>query len=780
MWLNKRGKECIVLVAKEKNVDRRFFKRRQKNTWEVNVMKNMKKIIAVALAATTAMSFVPVAPLGTPVAAYAQEKIVSAGDISLAIGDEKTYTVGSLSDFADGATVTATSSNSQVVHFIKKNGSAVAATDKLEGLKKGDTFTVKTLKDGSAKITLKVVVNNETRDSQEFNITVSAKAQTIEASYLDENGKTVDATTGIVLGTSAATKSKEITLKSRNFDSDQWIHVITGNTANSTNKIHAGEIANSATDTATFTVTAGDVADSDEIIVSNGAKTIIIPVTVVGNVQTLTTRINGELVEDANNDGLYDEVIYLDDRTKTASISSASDFGTDISFTSNKDLVVVDNKGNVKLNGAAKDEHATITIKAAATKVSGKAVESVTKTVKVEVSNKAQTTVSVKNSAGKTIVTGRKDTAEVTGSVLLSTKNLKEDTVTITSNVGDAYVIVESADPSIFTYKSGKLTAVKAGESNLKVTVKNSDATTGTITFDIPVKVVDKYAKESIKAGSDSVFLNTAHPIVTVKASTAYGSAVKYRLVTYNDTTKEYAEYQGSDVRLNAVTGDVTYVTQKNSGNLFVEVSTPSHAATEVEADKVYIPLTYSATKDASDLKAAAVLTLKVGQTGSLGATATTGKITYESSDATIATVSADGTVTALTAGTVMITVKAAATDKLAEGQKIVPVVITEEEKAPVVVNNKPSAVTGLKVTNVKGEKVKVSYKKAKNTVGYQVYYKIGGSAYTKYTSKTTLNLKVKAGAKISVKVRAYNYKDNTVKQFGKYCAYKTLKTDKK
>ncbi|MCR4869135.1 MAG: Ig-like domain-containing protein [Lachnospiraceae bacterium] len=742
-------------------------------------MKNMKKIIAVALAATTAMSFVPVAPLGTPVAAYAQEKIVSAGDISLAIGDEKTYTVGTLSDFADGATVTATSSNSQVVHFIKKNGSSVAATDKLEGLKKNETFTVKTLKDGSAKITLKVVVNNETRDSEEFNITVSAKAQAIKASYLDENGKTVDATTGIVLGTSAGTKSKEITLKSRNFDSDQWSYVITGNTANSANKIHAGEIANSATDTATFTVTAGDVAASDEIIVSNGAKYIIIPVTVVGNVQTLTTRINGELVEDANNDGLYDQVIYLDDKTKTASISSESDFGTDISFTSNKDLVVVDNKGNVKLNGAAKDEHATITIKAAATKVSGKAVEPVTKTVKVEVSNKAQTTVSVKNSAGKTIVTGRKDTAEVTGSVLLSTKDLKEDTVTITSNVGDAYVIVESADSSIFTYKSGKLTAVKAGVSNLKVTVKNSDATTGTITFEIPVNVVDKYAKEIIKAGSDSVFLNTAHPIVTVKASTAYGSAVKYRLVTYNDTTKEYAEYQGQDVKLNAVTGDVTYVNQKNSGNLFVEVSTPSHAATEVEADKVYIPLTYSATKDASDLKAAAVLTLKVGETGSLGATAT-GPITYKSSDATIATVSADGTVTALTAGTVMITVKAAATDKLAEGQKIVPVVITEEEKAPVVVNNKPSAVKGLKVTNVKGAKVKVSYKKAKNTVGYQVYYKIGGSAYTKYTSKTTLNLKVKAGAKISVKVRAYNYKDNTVKQFGKYCAYKTLKTDKK
>ena len=124
----------------------------------------------------------------------------------------------------------------------------------------------------------------------------------------------------------------------------------------------------------------------------------------------------------------------------------------------------------------------------------------VTKTIKVEVSNKAQTTVSVKDSEGKVIATGRKDSAKVTGSILLSTKDKKQDSIAITSNVGDSYVITESKDTGVFTYKNGTLTAVKAGDSKLKITVKNSDKTTGTITFEIDVKVVDKYAKEIIQA----------------------------------------------------------------------------------------------------------------------------------------------------------------------------------------------------------------------------------------------------------------------------------------
>ncbi len=744
-------------------------------------MKNLKRIIAVAMAATTAMSFTPVANPVAPVAAYAEAKIVSANDISLVIGDEKTYTVGSLADYADGATVTAKTSDHKIVEIEKKNGKATGTSEKesLKGLKKDDTFTLKTLKEGTAKITLSIVVNGDVKKTEEFQVAVAAKTQSIAATYENDEKKTVDATSGIVLGTDGASKSKEITLKSKNFDSNDWSIVITGNTSNASDKIHTGKIQNGATDTATVTVTAGEVEGSDEIIVSNGAKSITIPVTVVHNKQTLTTRIDGEIVKDENNDGLYDEVIYLDDQKKTASISAVSDFGTDVTYTSNKDLVVVDNQGNVKINGTAKEEHATITVKAAASNVSGKTVAAVTKTIKVEVSNKAQTTVSVKDSEGKVIATGRKDSAKVTGSILLSTKDKKQDSIAITSNVGDSYVITESKDTGVFTYKNGTLTAVKAGDSKLKITVKNSDKTTGTITFEIDVKVVDKYAKEIIQAGSTSVFLNTSNPIAEVKATTAYGSAVKYSLATYDEAKKEYKAYSGSDVKINAVTGVVTYVNQKNNGNLFVEVSTPSHAATQYAAEKVYIPLTYSSTKDASDLNAVAVLTLKVGESGNLNATAS-GKLSFVSSDPSIITVTGDGEVTAVAQGTAFVTVKAEATSKLAEGQKIIPVVVTEKEKEPEIQNRKPAVVKGLKVTNVKGAKVKVSFKKSANTVGYEVIYKIGKKTYKKQTTDTSVVLSVKKGAKIVVKVRSYNYKDNTVKQFSKASAKKTLKTDRK
>ena len=743
-------------------------------------MKNLKRMIAVAMAATTAMSFAPVATAVTPVAAYAEAKIVSAHDISLVTGDEKTYTVGSLTDYADGATVSVKTSDEKIANIVKINGTATKTGERAsaKGLKKADTFTVKAQKEGTVTMTVTVLVNGDVKTTEDFKVAVGAKVQSISASYEGDDKKAVDATQGIVLGTAGSSKSKEITLKSKNFDSNDWILVITGNTSNATDKIHTSKIENGATETATFTVTAGEAASSDEITISNGTKSITIPVTVVKNAQTLTTRINGVLVEDANNDGLYDEEIYLDDQNKTASISAASDFGTGITYTSNKDLVVVDNSGNVKINGNPKDETATITIKAEATTASGKTVAAATKTVKVVVSSKALTTVTVKNSSGDVIATGRKDSAKVTGSVLLSTKDLKEDTISITSNVGDAYVITEGKDNSVFTCKNGRLTAVKAGDSKLEVIVKNSDKTTGTIKFEIPVKVVDKYAKESISTGMTSVFLNPSNPIATVSATTAHGSAVKFALVTYDEAAKEYKAYSGSDVKINAITGAVTYVNKKNSGNLYVEVSTPSHAETQKAADKVYIPLTYSSEKDVSDLKAAAVLTLKVGETGSLGATASSGNITYVSSDPTIASVSADGKVTAVAAGTALVTVKAEETAKQAAGEKIVPIVVTEKEEK--VINHKPAMVKGLKISNVKGARVKVSFAAAENAVGYDVRYKVGKKTYVKRITSTSVVLKVKKGAKITVKVRSFNYKDNTTRQFGRYCAAKSLKTDKK
>ncbi len=100
-----------------------------------------------------------------------------------------------------------------------------------------------------------------------------------------------------------------------------------------------------------------------------------------------------------------------------------------------------------------------------------------------------------------------------------------------------------------------------------------------------------------------------------------------------------------------------------------------------------------------------------------------------------VATVAADGTVTAVAAGVANITVSAEATDKFEAGKVIVPVVVTEKAKAPTVA--KPAKVTGVKIANVKGATVKVT-------------------------------------------VKAYNYKNGNVKQYGAASKTVSKKTDKK
>ena len=92
----------------------------------------------------------------------------------------------------------------------------------------------------------------------------------------------------------------------------------------------------------------------------------------------------------------------------------------------------------------------------------------------------------------------------------------------------------------------------------------------------------------------------------------------------------------------------------------------------------------------------------------------------------------------------------------------------------------KPAKVSGLKVTNVKGAKAKVSFKKVKGALGYKVVYTVGKKTVTKTVTKTSVTLKVAKGKKVTVKVRAYNKSVKGKTQFGAYSAKKTLKTDKK
>jgi uncharacterized protein YcfL len=93
-----------------------------------------------------------------------------------------------------------------------------------------------------------------------------------------------------------------------------------------------------------------------------------------------------------------------------------------------------------------------------------------------------------------------------------------------------------------------------------------------------------------------------------------------------------------------------------------------------------------------------------------------------------------------------------------------------------------PAKVTGVKVSNKKGAKVTVKYTKdtTNPNVKYYVQKKVSGKTAGKSVGSTKTTLSVKKGATVKVRVKAYYYDTNGVKHVGAYSSWKTLKTDKK
>ena len=179
--------------------------------------------------------------------------------------------------------------------------------------------------------------------------------------------------------------------------------------------------------------------------------------------------------------------------------------------------------------------------------------------------------------------------------------------------------------------------------------------------------------------------------------------------------------------------------------------------------------------KAASDLKVAdSALTVKVGDTASAGAstTASGAAITYTSSDTDVATVAADGTITAVAPGTAVVTVKAAETDTVNAGTATIVVTVPSN----------PQKVTGVKVSNKKGAYVTVKWTSQGSNVNYRVYKKVGNGKWVGKNvagSKTTLS--VKKGAKVQVKVKSYAKDASGKTTWGPAATKaKTFKTDKK
>lgn len=95
--------------------------------------------------------------------------------------------------------------------------------------------------------------------------------------------------------------------------------------------------------------------------------------------------------------------------------------------------------------------------------------------------------------------------------------------------------------------------------------------------------------------------------------------------------------------------------------------------------------------------------------------------------------------------------------------------------------SKQPAKVTGLKVSNKKGANVSVSWTSQGKNINYRVYKKVGnGKWIAKNVAGSKTSLKVKKGAKVQVKVKAYVKNAEGKTTWGPKATKKTFKTDKK
>ena len=168
-------------------------------------------------------------------------------------------------------------------------------------------------------------------------------------------------------------------------------------------------------------------------------------------------------------------------------------------------------------------------------------------------------------------------------------------------------------------------------------------------------------------------------------------------------------------------------------------------------------------------------LTLAEGASDKITAKATVGTVSFASADPSIATVSTGGAVTAVKAGTTKITVSAEGATSV-----VVPVVVAPKQATPDTATT-PSKVTGVKVSNKKGGYVTVTWtKQDQKNIKYYVKKTVNGKSAGKSVNGGKTTLKVKKGATVKVKVKAYIYDATGKKLVGTYSKTVTKKTDKK
>ena len=354
-------------------------------------------------------------------------------------------------------------------------------------------------------------------------------------------------------------------------------------------------------------------------------------------------------------------------------------------------------------------------------------------------------------------------TADLTSVPFEATSNL-----TTTKNFS-----ITSNDPSTVSVENGKLVAHKTGIATITAEAKSDATHYGNATVKVNVSVTAQYINNKVLADA-TINLNRLNKKAAFNAQVNPATTLTYEFVK-KDATGAWVAASDSNLKLDQAAGTVEYTTTAE-GSAVVKIS---GAATNTAAAPAaaYVTVNYTSNKIASKLNVETKsLTIGVGKTGTVVASGTA--ISFKSNDDSIATVDATtGVVTGVKEGVATITVTDAGNADYQGSSKDVTVYVSGNDETTAT----PAKVTGVKVTNLKGGKVKVTWtKQNQKNIKYYVKKTVGKKSAGKSVGSNKTTLSVKKGATVKVKVKAYIYDATGKKLVGSYSNTVTKKTDKK
>ena len=364
------------------------------------------------------------------------------------------------------------------------------------------------------------------------------------------------------------------------------------------------------------------------------------------------------------------------------------------------------------------------------------------------------------------------DTKEV--ALQMSTADLTSVPFEATSNLTTTKNFsITSNDPSTVSVENGKLVAHKTGIATITAEAKSDATHYGNATVKVNVSVTAQYINNKVLADA-TINLNRLNKKAAFNAQVNPATTLTYEFVK-KDATGAWVAASDSNLKLDQAAGTVEYTTTAE-GSAVVRIS---GAATNTAAAPAaaYVTVNYTSNKIASKLNVETKsLTIGVGKTGTVVASGTA--ISFKSNDDSIATVDATtGVVTGVKEGVATITVTDAGNADYQGSSKDVTVYVSGNDETTAT----PAKVTGVKVTNLKGGKVKVTWtKQNQKNIKYYVKKTVGKKSAGKSVGSNKTTLSVKKGATVKVKVKAYIYDATGKKLVGSYSNTVTKKTDKK